>query len=68
MFNGLIDLTQLQHRRHASFTSSGGTSHRHRTEQDIAAERMQQWMRQNEDYQLQMYEYYRQQEERRQVE
>jgi hypothetical protein len=32
--------------------------------QDIAAEKMQQWMRQNEECQLQMHEYYRQQEER----
>jgi hypothetical protein len=31
-------------------------------EQDIAAEKMQQWMRQHEEYNLQMHEYYRQQE------
>jgi hypothetical protein len=63
MFNGLIDLTQEQPQRHSSFTSSGGITHRRCTEQDITAERMQQWMRQNEEYQLQMHEYYRQQEE-----
>jgi hypothetical protein len=52
MFNGLIDSTQVQPWRHSLFTSSGGTTHRRRMEQDIAAERMQQWMRQNEEYQL----------------
>jgi hypothetical protein len=67
MFNGLIDSTEVQPRRHSSFTSSGGTTHRRHTEQDIVAERMQQWMRQIEEYQLQMHEYYRQQEERRQA-
>jgi hypothetical protein len=63
MFNGLIDSTQVQPRRHSSFTNSGGITHRRRIEQDIAAERMQQWMRHNEEYQSQMREYYRQQEE-----
>jgi hemerythrin superfamily protein len=29
-------------------------------EQDIAADTMQQWMRQNEEYNLQMREYYKQ--------
>jgi hypothetical protein len=62
MFNGLINSTQVQPQRHSLFTSSGGTTHRRRTEQDIATERIQ-WMRQNEEYQLQMHEYYRQQEE-----
>jgi hypothetical protein len=31
--------------------------------QDIAAEKMEQWMRQNAEYSLQMHEYYRQREE-----
>jgi hypothetical protein len=29
-------------------------------EQDIATDTMQQWMRQNEEYNLQMHEYYKQ--------
>jgi hypothetical protein len=60
MFNGLIDSTQVQPRRRSSSRSSGGSTHRRRTKQDIAAEKMQQWMRQNAEYNLQMHEYYRQ--------
>jgi molybdopterin-biosynthesis enzyme MoeA-like protein len=63
MFNGLIDSTQVQPQRGSSSRSSGGSTHRRCTEQDIAAEEMEQWMRQNEEYNLQMHEYYRQREE-----
>jgi hypothetical protein len=52
MFNGLIDSTQVHPQRRSSSRSSGGRTHRRRTEQDIAAEKMQQWMRQNEEYNL----------------
>jgi hypothetical protein len=45
MFNGLIDLTQVQPRRGSSSGSLGGNTLRRRTEQDIAVEKMQQWMR-----------------------
>jgi hypothetical protein len=48
--------------------SSGGSTHCRRTKQDIAAEKMQQWMRQNAEYNLQMHEYYKQREEQREVE
>jgi hypothetical protein len=68
MFNGLINSTQVQPRRRSSSRSSGGSTHRRRTEQDIAAEKMQQWMRQNEEYNLQMHEYYRQRDEQRDIE
>jgi hypothetical protein len=60
MFNGLIDSTQVQLRRGSSSRSSGGSTLRHRTEQDIFTEKMQQWMRLNEEYNLQMHKYYRQ--------
>jgi hypothetical protein len=57
MFNGLINLTQVHPRRGSSSKSVGGSTLCHRTEQDIATEEMQQWMRQNEEYNLQMHEY-----------
>jgi hypothetical protein len=57
MLNGLINLTQVQPRRGSSSKSVGGSTLCHRTEQDIATEEMQQWMRQNEEYNLQMHEY-----------
>jgi hypothetical protein len=60
MFNGLIDSTQVQPRRGSSSRSSGGSTHSHRTEQDLTAEKMEQWMRQNEEYNLQMHECYKQ--------
>jgi hypothetical protein len=63
MFNGLIILTQVQPQRGSSSKSPSGNTLCHRMEQDIAAEMMQQWMRQNEEYNLQMNEYYRQWEE-----
>jgi hypothetical protein len=59
MFNSLIDSTQVQPRRRSLSKSSGGSTHRRRTKQDIAVEKKQQWMRQNEEYNLQMHEYYR---------
>jgi hypothetical protein len=60
MFNGLIDSTQVQPQRESSSRSSGGSTLRRRTEQDIAAEKMKQWMGQNEEYNMQIHEYYRQ--------
>jgi hypothetical protein len=41
---------------------SDSTRH-HRTEQDIANEKMEQRLRENEEYNLQVQEYYRQREE-----
>jgi hypothetical protein len=67
MSDGLIDSTQVQPQRGSSYRSSGGSTFRCRTEQDIAAEKMKHWMRQNEEYNLQMHEYYRQREEQQDV-
>jgi hypothetical protein len=53
MFNGLIDSTQVQPRRGSSSRSSGDSTLRRHTEEDIAVEQLQQWMRQNEEYNLQ---------------
>jgi hypothetical protein len=41
MFNNLIDSTQVQPRRGSSSTSLGGSTLHRRTEQDIAAKKMQ---------------------------
>jgi hypothetical protein len=60
MFNGLIDSTQVQPRRGSSSRSSGGSTRCRRTEQDIANEKMEQRLRENEEYNLQVQEYYRQ--------
>jgi hypothetical protein len=60
MFIGLIDSTQVQPWRGSSSRSSDGSTHRHRTEQDIANEKMEQRLRENEEYNLQVKEYYRQ--------
>jgi hypothetical protein len=63
MFNGLINSTQVQYQRGSSSKSSGGSTCRHRTEQDIVNEKMEQRLRENEEYNLQVQEYYRQREE-----
>jgi hypothetical protein len=63
MFNGLIDSTQVQPRRGSTSRSSGGSTCHHRTEQDIANLKMEQRLRENKEYNLQMKEYYRQREE-----
>jgi hypothetical protein len=60
MFNGLIDSTQVQPRRGSSSRSSCGSTHRRHTEQDIANEKMEQRLRENEEYNLQVQEYYKQ--------
>jgi hypothetical protein len=60
MLNGLINLTQVQPRRGSSFKSSGSSTRRRRTEQDIANEKMEKRLRENEEYNLQVQEYYRQ--------
>jgi hypothetical protein len=67
MFNGLIDSTQVQPRKGSSSRNSGGSTHRRRTEEDIVNEKMEQWLRENEEYNLQMQEYYKQREEQRDV-
>jgi hypothetical protein len=63
MFNGLIDSTQVQLPRGSSSRSLVGSTCRRRTEQDIANEKMEQRLRENEEYNLQVQEYYKQQEE-----
>jgi hypothetical protein len=60
MFNMLINSTQVQPRRGSSSMSSGGSIHHRRTEQDIVNEKVEQRLRENEDYNIQMQEYYRQ--------
>jgi aminoglycoside N3'-acetyltransferase len=55
----------VQAQRGSSSRSSGGSTHRHRTEQDITNERMEQRLRENEEYNLQVQEYYRQREKQR---
>jgi hypothetical protein len=65
MFNTLIDLTEVQAQRGLSSRSSGGSTRLCRTEQDIANERMKQRLRENEEYNLQVQEYYKQEEEQR---
>jgi hypothetical protein len=52
MFNGLVDSTQVQLGRWSSSRSSGGSTHRRRMEQDIANEKMEQRLRENEEYNL----------------
>jgi hypothetical protein len=59
-FNGLIDLTQVQPRRGSSSRSSGGSTHHRRTEQDNVNKKMEHRLRENEEYNLQIQEYYRQ--------
>jgi hypothetical protein len=54
MFNELIDSTQVQlGRGSSSRSSSGSTRHRH-MEQDIANEKMEQQLKENEKYNLQV--------------
>jgi hypothetical protein len=48
MFNGLIDSTQVQRGRGSSSRSSGGSTRCCRTEQEIATEKMDQRLRENE--------------------
>jgi hypothetical protein len=60
MFNGIIKSTKVLAQRGSSSQSSSGSSRRHRTEQDIPNEKMEQWLRGNEEYNLQVQEYYRQ--------
>jgi hypothetical protein len=63
MFNGLIDSTQVQLGRGSLSRNSGGSTRRRHTEQDIGNEKMEQRLRENEEYNLQVQEYYRQREE-----
>jgi hypothetical protein len=60
MFNGLIDSTQLQPQRGSSSRSLGGSTHHHRMKQDIANKKIEQQLRENEEYNLQVQEYYMQ--------
>jgi hypothetical protein len=59
MFNGLMDSTQVQLGRGSLSSSSGGSTHYRRTEQNIANEKMEQWLRENEEYNLQVQEHYK---------
>jgi hypothetical protein len=52
MFNGLIDSTQVQLGRGSSSRSSGCITRHRRTEQDITNEKMEQRLRENEEYNL----------------
>jgi hypothetical protein len=63
MFNELIDSTQVQPRRGSSSRSSGGSTRHRRTEQDITNKKMEQRLRENEEYNLEVQEYYMQHEE-----
>jgi hypothetical protein len=63
MFNGLIDSTEVRAQRGSSSRSSGGSTCRHLVKQDIANEIIEQQLRENKEYNLQVQEYYRQQEE-----
>jgi hypothetical protein len=60
MFNGLIDSTQVQLGRGSSSRSLGGITHHRRMKQDIANEKMEQQLRENEEYNLQVQKYYKQ--------
>jgi hypothetical protein len=60
VFNRLIVLTQVQLGEGSSSRSSGGSTRHHRTEQDITNEKMELQLRENEEYNLQVQEYYRQ--------
>jgi hypothetical protein len=52
MFNRLIDSTEVQVQRGSSSRSLGGTTRHRHTEQDIANERMEQRLRENEECNL----------------
>jgi hypothetical protein len=52
MFNKLIDSTQVQPQRGSSPRSLGGSTRCHRTEQDIVNKKMEQRLRENEEYNL----------------
>jgi hypothetical protein len=60
MFNGLIDSSRVQPRRGSSSRSSGGSTRSRRTEQDTVNEKMKQQLWENEEYNLQVQEYYKQ--------
>jgi hypothetical protein len=65
MFNWLISSTQMQPQRGSSSKSSGGSTCHRRTKQDIANEKMEQRLRENEEYNLQVQKYYMRREEHR---
>jgi hypothetical protein len=50
MINGLVDSTKVRARRGSSSKSSGCTTHHHYIEQDIVNERMEQRLKENEEY------------------
>jgi hypothetical protein len=52
MFNGISNTTKMRAQRGSTSKSSSGSNRHHRTEQDIANERMEQWLRENEEYNL----------------
>jgi hypothetical protein len=60
MFNGLIDSTQVQPRGGSSSKREGCSTCHRRTEQYITNEKMEQRLRENEEYNLQVQQYNRQ--------
>jgi hypothetical protein len=54
MFNGLIDSTQVQPQSGSSSRSSGGCTQRRCMKQDIVSEKMEQQLREDEKYNLQV--------------
>jgi sensor histidine kinase YesM len=65
MFDRVIDSTEVQPQRGSSSRSSCGSTHRRRMKQDSVNEKMEQRLRENEEYNMQVQEYYRQEEEQR---
>jgi hypothetical protein len=60
MFNGLIDSIQVQLGRESLSRSSDGSTRCCHTEQYITNKKMEQRLRENKEYNLQVQEYYRQ--------
>jgi hypothetical protein len=56
MFSGLIDSTQVQPQRGSSSRCLGGSTCRRRIEQDIVNRKIEQQLRENNEYNLQVQE------------
>jgi hypothetical protein len=52
MFNGLVDSAKVWAQRGSSSKSLGCSTHHHHTDQDIANERIEQQLKENEEYNL----------------